>query len=86
MGFKIGDKIKCNLNVIPIWVKPGKIYEVFGTETTPAEPFPRPCYRNCGHPMHNAKPERHFVIIDGELGKRATIFEGCFKLKKRKEK
>jgi hypothetical protein len=78
MKFQKGDLITCKEGTIPIWVKPGKTYEVLGFEIQPPEPGNK-CYRDCGHPMHDPKPEMVFVIVDGEKG-RCTIYEGCFEL------
>lgn len=76
MKFKIGDKIVCKRGSIGIWVTPGKTYEVLGHEIAPPEPGTS-CYKNCGHPMHDPRPERVFVKVNGNLGL-CTIFEGCF--------
>ncbi len=77
--FKIGDtvRVRTDIGVIDIWVKPGKEYVVRDIVVTPAEPADK-CYRNCGDPMHDPKPKKYWLVVDGQLGKPATIFEGCF--------
>lgn len=77
--FKIGDKIRAKLGGVDIWVQPGKIYIVKDVVIEPAAPG-NLCYRNCGHSMHDPKPERYYPVVDGELGKPATIWEECFEL------
>lgn len=79
--FKIGDKIICLPGMIEIWITPGKEYIVLDIVTEPARP-PTLCYRDCGHHMHDAQPEKYFVVVeDKEKYGKATIFEGCFKFK-----
>ena len=77
--FKIGQtvRVRTDTGVIDIWVKPGKEYVVRDIVVTPAEPGDK-CYRNCGHSMHEPKPEKYWLVVDGELDKPATILEYCF--------
>jgi hypothetical protein len=76
--FKVGDivKVASRPDSVQIWVKCGKEYEVLGIERTPPEPANK-CYRDCGHPMHDEKPEKFYVKLNGEMGL-CTIWEGCF--------
>lgn len=82
MKFKVGDLITCKQGTIDIWVTPGKNYKVLGHKIHPAEPG-NICYRNCGHAMHDPKPEMVFVKVKGKLGK-CHIYEGCFTKAKKK--
>lgn len=85
MKFQIGDIVRANNDVIDIWIKPGKEYTVLDYITYPPEPGSI-CYRNCGHPMHDPKPARHCIVIDGEKpgmdGNKCHIWDGCFSLVK----
>jgi|SRR5665213_430365 len=76
MMFQVGELITCKPGGLDIWVKSGKTYKVLGHYIQPAEPA-NPCYRNCGHSMHDAKPQMVCVIVMGEKGK-CSIWEGCF--------
>ena|ERR1700679_294931 len=75
--FKVGDKVKCKHGGLDIWVYGGNIYEVLCIVVEPPTAGDK-CYRNCGHPMHDPKPERIFITVNAETGRRATILDECF--------
>lgn len=88
MKFKIGDLIKCKPGGVNIWVKENNIYKVLDIKIQPEEPpkilkryVPPGIEVDCTCDMcTQSKPEQYFVIVDGELGERTTIWEGCFEL------
>lgn len=82
MKFKVGDLITCKQGTIRIWVTPGTTYKVLGHYIQPPQPGDI-CYRNCGHAMHDPKPEMVFVQVQGNHGK-CLIYEGCFRKARKK--
>ncbi len=77
--FKVGDKIIAKKVDIEIWILSGKKYKVLEIIEVPSVPA-NPCYRNCGHKMHDFIPVRYTLVIDAETGKTAEISEDCFDL------
>lgn len=86
MKFKKGDIVRCLPGGIDIWVKSDKTYEVIGFEIRPEEP-PKKMKRyiypgveiDCTCDMcTKPRPAVCFIVVNGELGKPATIHEDCF--------